>query len=170
MRQIFAFFEIVLDVWKQGFLGIDIGKIIVSAFIFALFFALRNKITNIILFHAEKLADKLNSKTALKVINSIKSPLKMIPVVLGTFLAFDYLDLDEGGLKTIADRTIRTLIVCNIFWIFYVTISPLAKLFDPLKNIFTAEIVEWIIKTIKFLVVFFNIATVLEIWESMLEL
>ena len=164
MEKIKAFLEIVLEVWKQGFLGINIGKIAIAAVVFSLFFSLRKKIANTILLHAIKVARRIKSQTALEIINNLETPLRMIPVVLGTFLAFDFLGLEEGGLKTIADRTIRTLITCNIFWAFYVTIAPLAKLFEPLKKLFTQEIVEWIIKTLKFVVIFFNVATVLEIW------
>lgn len=164
MQAITSFFKIVLEVWQQGFLGIDLGKIALAVIIFSIFFALRKKITNLILAHAERLAQKLNSETALKIINSLRAPLKMIPVILGTFLAIDYLNLDDGALKIIADRTIRTLIACNLFWAFYVSITPLTKLLEPLKRVLTSEIIEWLVKTVKFLVVFFNIATVLEIW------
>ncbi|MGD9639134.1 MAG: mechanosensitive ion channel family protein [Alphaproteobacteria bacterium] len=159
-----SFFNVVMEVWQQGFLGIDIGRIVVSIIIFSLFFALRNKITNTILFHSERVVRKIGSETAAKILETLRAPLRMIPVILGTFFAIDYLNLDDNGLKIIADRTVRTLISCNIFWAFYVSIAPITKIFDPLKKIVTAEAVEWLIKTIKFLVIFFNVATVLEIW------
>ncbi|OPZ79463.1 MAG: Low conductance mechanosensitive channel YnaI [Alphaproteobacteria bacterium ADurb.Bin438] len=164
MNQFKEFYGIFSEVWNQGFLGINIAKLINISLILIFFLWFRNKFTKIILSKISKLAEKINAKTAFSLINNLEEPVKMIPLIIGIFFVLDYIGFKDGALKLVGERTIKTLISCNIFWAVYVSVAPLSKFLNPLKKIFTTEIINWLVKTIKFFILFFCVATTLEIW------
>ena len=163
MEQLREFYAIVKDVWQQGFLGIDIGKIIVALLILALFFLIRGLFSRFVMGTLHRLAGRTRTTIDEKILEAIDKPVRFIPIVLGVFIAAEYLTL-KGQLDLFATNMIRSLIAFTIFWALVNTIQPLSVQIKKLESIFTPIMVEWLIKALRVAFIFIGAATILEIW------
>jgi MscS family membrane protein len=93
----------------------------------------------------------------------LRKPIAFIPVILGFYIATEYLSL-SGILQVAADRLLRSLIVYVIFWSLVRLVQPLSFLLEQLESVFSAAMVEWLLKAIRAVFMFIGAATILEIW------
>ncbi|WP_299392331.1 mechanosensitive ion channel family protein [Pelagibius sp.] len=163
MQQLQEFWALVLDVWNQGFLGIEIGRLLIALGIFLLFLIFRRLFTTIILARFKRFVEKTEGRFDDELIAALEQPVRFIPVVMGAFFAIEYLG-PEGTFELIAENFLRSLVVLTIFWGFFNAIGPLSFLFKRLERIFTRPMIEWLVKATKIGIVFIGVATVLEIW------
>ena len=163
MQQLEDFWALVLDVWNQGFLGIEIGRLLIALGIFLLFLIFRRLFTVIVLARFKRFASKTEGRFDDELIAALEQPVRFIPVVMGIFFAAEYLEL-TGTFKLIADNILRSLVVLTIFWGFFNAIGPLSFVFKRLERVFTRPMIEWLVKATKIGIVFIGVATVLEIW------
>ncbi len=163
MRQLQEFWALVLDVWNQGFLGIEIGRLLIALGIFLLFLVFRRLFTTIVLARFKRFVEKTEGRFDDELIAALEQPVRFIPVVMGAFFAIEYLN-PQGTFELIADNFLRSLVVLTIFWGFFNAVGPLSFLFKRLERIFTRPMIEWLVKATKIGIVFIGVATVLEIW------
>ncbi|HIP80234.1 MAG TPA: mechanosensitive ion channel family protein [Kiloniellaceae bacterium] len=163
MQQLQEFWALVLDVWNQGFLGIEIGRLLIALGIFLLFLIFRRLFTTIVLARFKRFVEKTEGRFDDELIAALEQPVRFIPVVMGAFFAIEYLG-PEGTFQLIAENFLRSLVVLTIFWGFFNAIGPLSFLFKRLERIFTRPMIEWLVKATKIGIVFIGVATVLEIW------
>jgi MscS family membrane protein len=163
MEKLQEFWEIVKEVWQQGFLGIDIGQVIIAAGILALFFLIRGLFSRFIMGTLHRLAKRTKTTIDEKILDSIDKPLRFVPIVLGIFIATEYLSL-TGDLATFATHLVRSLIAFTIFWALVNTVQPLSTQIRKLETIFTPIMVDWLIKALRVAFIFIGAATILEIW------
>ena len=157
------FWTVVVEVWQHGLLGVDIARILVALAIFIGFLLLRRLFTNIVLARLKAWTERTKVHVDNAVIAALENPLRFVPVVMGVFFAFRYLE-PTGLLEDVADSTVRSLVAFTIFWALHNTIDPLSFLFGALERIFSRAMVEWLIKAIKIALVLIGGATILEIW------
>jgi MscS family membrane protein len=98
-----------------------------------------------------------------QILETTEPPIRFIPVVMGLFFAFQIMEL-EGTMAIMASNLVRSLIAFTIFWALYRTIAPLSILLHKLDSIFSQELVEWMARAIRVLVVVIGAAAVLEVW------
>ncbi|MDP2644691.1 MAG: mechanosensitive ion channel family protein [Desulfobacterales bacterium] len=153
----------VTEVWQQGLFGVDIGRIIIAAFIFIFFLLIRRLFTGLVINRLGTITKKTKTHLDDDILKILEKPLAFIPVVLGLFIATEYLTL-PGVYALIADRLVRSLIVFVIFWCLVKLIVPMSFLLHGLENVFTAAMLEWLIKAIKITFIFIATATILEVW------
>jgi len=115
MESLKEFWQVVVEVWRQGVLGVDIGRLLIALGIFLAFLVLRRLFTRVILGRFKSLAARSRTHIDDRVINSLEKPVRLIPLVMGLFFATEYLDL-TGLAQVAAGNTIRSLIVVIIFW------------------------------------------------------
>jgi MscS family membrane protein len=163
MEQIRQFWLVVVDVWEKGLFGIDIGRIIVALGIFFLSLLLRQLLAGIAINRLAALAKKTRFRFDDEVVEVLRKPIAFIPVILGFFIATEYLSL-SGTLQVAADRLLRSLIVYVIFWSLVRLVQPLSFLFEQLESVFSAAMLEWLLKAIRAVFMFIGAATILEIW------
>ena len=163
MEQLHAFWAVVVDVWQNGYLGIDFGRIFTAIGIFLLFLVLRRVFTRLVLNRIGAITDKTKNKADDRIIRAIKNPVRFVPVVLGLFLALEYLDL-QGDFKEFGENLIRTLVVFTLFWTLYRGTDEFSYILSRLDRVFHTALVEWIGKTLKVVVAILGGATILEIW------
>jgi MscS family membrane protein len=163
MEQIKQFWLVVADVWEKGFLGIDIGRIIIALGIFFLSLILRQLLAGIAINRLAAVAKKTRVQFDDEIVEVLRKPIAFIPVILGFFIASEYLSL-SGTLQVVADRLLRSLIVYVIFWSLVRLVRPLSFLLEQLEAVFSAAMVEWLLKAIRAAFMFIGAATVLEIW------
>ena len=163
MQDLQKFWGLVVSVWDQGFLGVDIARIGIAILVFALFLLLRGLLTRFVLNWLKMLANRTRSYLDDEIIAALREPIRLIPVALGAFFAFEHLAL-EDTFKNIGDNIVRSLIAFVIFWGFWRVVQPASRGLRQLERVFTQELVDWLVKAVKVAVVLVGAATILQIW------
>lgn len=158
-----TFWEIVVDVWKSGLYGIDIGRITVAVLIFLGFLIIRRLFSRILVHRISLLTQKTSTPLDDQALEVVQKPVSFIPVVLGAYFAMEHLNL-SGNLEIFADRLIRSLIVFVIFWGLVRLVQPLSVLLRGMEKVFSMPMVEWFVKAVRIAFIFIGGATILEIW------
>jgi MscS family membrane protein len=184
METISKFWHVVVDVWEQGVLGIDIGRIIVALIIFFIFLLLRQLLAKFIIKRLQSIAQKTKFQFDDEIVEALQKPFAFIPVIIGFFLATEYLfyhgtlGIITGetatalksltgkteSLESIADNLLRSMIVYFIFWSLVRLVQPLSFLFKQLEELFSPTMVQWLLKGIRVCFIFIGAAAILEIW------
>ena len=90
----------------------------------------------------------------------MEGPAKFFPIVLGFFVSTSYLSVEHGAIELIN----RSLITVLIFWTFHQIIGPLSVVIKSVGGLLSKDLVNWIIKAIKVLILILGAAAVLELW------
>jgi len=157
------FKAMVIDVWTQGFMGVDIGKIIIALLILAVFLLIRGLFSKFILRYLRNLTTKSTTKLDDQIIDALIPPIKFIPIVLGIFFASQYMDFSESA-NDFVIKIERSLISFTIFWALHRSCTPLSQSLKALDKILTHDMMVWIFKTLKVMIIFLGAAVILEIW------
>ncbi|HJN25176.1 MAG TPA: mechanosensitive ion channel family protein [Rhodospirillales bacterium] len=157
------FWTLIVDVWQTGLMGIDIGRLVTAVCIFAVFLILRRLFTRFVLSSLKGMARKTSTDIDDRAIDALENPIRFIPLVLGIFFVFEYLDF-PGTFDTIGDNLVRSLIAFAIFWALYRLVDPFSQFLNHLEKFFTAAMVEWLVKAIRATFIFIGTATILQIW------
>ena len=146
------FINIFLDVWNKGILGIDIFQILIGLLIFLIFLLFRGLIGKIIIKRLEKIAKKTSNKLDDTFVEAMKGPAQFFPIVIGFFIASNYLAFSSES-QQFVDSLNRTLITILIFWLLHQFIQPVSYLLGNLEKVLTRELIGWILKALKILII-----------------
>jgi MscS family membrane protein len=163
MEKLTQFWQVVLDVWDKGVFGVDLGRIIVALLILFGFLLIRRWLTRVFMGRLAALAERTSVRVDDEVVEVLEDPFSFIPVVLGVFLAAEYLSL-SGRLDVVFDRTVRSLVVFVIFWSLVRLVRPLSFFLEQLKEVLSIPMAEWLLKGVRAAFTLIGAATVLEIW------
>jgi len=163
MQSFNEFWTLVVDVWKTGVFGIDIGAMVAALGIFILFLLLRGLLTRFIIGALRIKVSKTKTLLDDDLLTAMEEPIRLAPLIIGAFFAFQFLNL-ETGVQDIVDKLIRSMITAAIFWALFRAVGPLSNLLTRLEKLFTAVMMDWLVKAIKTLLAFIGFAAVLEIW------
>ena len=163
MQELTDFWNTVVEVWTQGFLGIDIGKILTAVGILTFAILLRGIFTRIVVTRLRALVRRSETSIDDEALDALEGPLRLVPVVLGIFFALESLELD-GLALTVGVNFERSLVAFIIFWGLFRLVDPLSFLLHRLDRVVTAIMIEWLVKVIKGLFIFLGAATILEVW------
>ena len=163
MQDFEKFFQLVNEVWLDGFAGVDVGRLLTALVILLGFMMLRGLFTRFVIKRLMRAAKRTSNHLDDKMVEALGPPLRMVPLVFGIFFASEHLQL-TGIYSEIAENIVRSLIAANIFWAFHRVIGPWSFLLDQLERIFTHELVEWMVKAIRVAILFVGGATILQIW------
>jgi len=153
----------VLDVWNHGFMGVDVGSIVIAILILAGFMLLRGLFSKYILYKLYSWAQKSSTKIDDKIIEALIPPIKFVPIILGVFFAGQYLELSEH-FELFYSRLLRSMIAFAIFWSLYRATDPFSHTFKRLERVLSPTMFNWIFRTVKTMFVFVGGAVILEIW------
>ena len=157
------FINLFLEVWNEGILGIDIFQILVGLGIFLIFLLLRGLVGKIIIRRLEKIAKKTSNKLDDAFVKAMEGPARFFPIVIGFFIASNYLEFGLESQQWI-DNLNRTLVTVLIFWLLHQFIEPVSYLLTGLDKVLTRELIGWITKLLKILIIILGAAAVLELW------
>ena len=161
--EIHTFWEEVVGVWQNGFMGVDIGRIIVALGIFTIFLILRGVLTKYILQTLHGLTGKSETNVDDKIVEALMPPIRFIPIIMGVFFSTQYLHLD-GLLADFIIKIVRSMIAFTIFWALHRTLEPLQHVSKKIEKMLTKTMMVWIFKFMKVVVLFVGGAVILEIW------
>ena len=163
MNKIEEFISLFVEVWKNGISGINISEIIIALFIFFIFLILRGFFSKFVIKRLEKFVSKTTNRFGNSLVDSLKGPTKFFPIVIGFFIATSYVSLGEGT-ESFVDNANRTLITILIFWSIHQLIGPFSVLIKSVGELLSRDLLNWIIKAIKILIIILGAAAVLELW------
>jgi MscS family membrane protein len=154
------FKNLFLDVWKEGVSGVNISEIIIALAIFIFFLFLRGVFSKFVVKRLEKYVSKTTNKFDNSLVFSMEGPAKFFPIVLGFFVSTSYLSTEHDAIELIN----RSLITILIFWTFHQIIGPLSVVIKSVGGLLSRDLINWIIKAIKVLILILGAAAVLELW------
>ena len=163
MESFQRFWDLVRDVWEFGILGVSMGRVLGAIGILLIFLATRRLFIRFVSKRLKKWCEKTETDVDDNALTALEQPVGLIPVVMGLFFASEFLEL-TGLPEQIALNVIKSLIIVTIFWSFYCLVDPLSFLLRRLSEIFSVEMVRWLIKAIKVAFVFVGAAAILETW------
>ena len=150
-------------VFLNGVFGISLIElfIVFSSFLFALF--IKGLFAKFIINKIKKIILKTTNSIDDKIFDSLIPPIKFLPIVI-VFLAITlYFDIDST-LGFYLKKINTTLSTIFIFWLVHQAIIPLSNLFHKLDQILSKALVFWIVRSIKYLIIFLGTVAVLEVW------
>ena len=151
------FKNLFLDVWKEGVSGINISEIIIALTIFIFFLFLRGIFSKFVVKRLEKYVSKTTNKFDNSLVSSMEGPAKFFPIVLGFFVSTSYLSGEHSAIELIN----RSLITILIFWTFHQIIGPFSVVIKSVGGLLSRDLINWIIKAIKVLILILGAAAVL---------
>ena len=157
------FSALFLEVWKKGLLGIDIFQILIGLGIFLIFLLFRGLISKVIIRRLEIIAKRTTNKLDDTFVEAMKGPARFLPIVIGFFIASYYLEFSLES-QIFVNNLNKTLITILIFWFLHQFVQPVAYLLGGLEKILTRELINWIFKALKILIIILGAAAVLELW------
>ena len=163
MDKLEQFISLFIEVWKNGISGINISEIITALLIFFVFLLLRGLFAKFIIKRLEKYVSKTTNRFDNSLVQSLKGPTKFFPIVIGFFIATSYVSFGDST-ESFIDNANRTLITILIFWSIHQIIGPLSVLIKSIEDLLSKDLLNWIIKAIKILILILGAAAVLELW------
>ena len=157
------FTNLFVEIWQQGIAGINFTQIGVGIVIFLLFLLLRGLISNFILKRLQNYVDKTSNKFDDALVKASTGPIKFLPIVLGIFVASSYMEFD-GKMLVFVDNINRSLITILIFWLIHQIVEPLTYLIRRVEELLSKDLLNWVVKANKILIIFFGFAATLDIW------
>lgn len=151
------------DVWTHGFMGVDIGSIIIALLILIGFLLFRGIFSKYILGKLHKWAEKSTTKIDDKIVEALIPPVRFIPVILGIFFATQYLNLGDTTAEFVT-KFERSLIAFVIFWSLHRAADPLSHSLGKLEKILSKTMMQWIFKVVKVIIIFIGASVILEMW------
>ena len=163
MDKVEQFIDLFIEVWKNGISGINISEIIIALLIFFIFLLLRGLFAKFIIKRLEKYVSKTTNRFDNSLVESLKGPTKFFPIVIGFFIATSYVSLGDSS-ENFIDNANRTLITILIFWSIHQIIGPISVLIKSVEDLLSRDLLNWIIKAFKILILILGAAAVLELW------
>ena len=157
------FQNLFIEIWQQGIAGINFTQIGFGIVILLLFLLLRGLISSFILKRLENYVAKTSNKFDDALVEAAKGPVKFLPIVLGIFVASSYMEFD-GKMLIFIDNVNRSLITILIFWLIHQIVEPLTYLIRRVEELLSKDLLNWVVKANKILIIFFGFAATLDIW------
>ena len=154
------FKNLFIDVWQDGVSGVNISEIIIALVIFTFFLFLRGVFSKFVVKKLENYVSKSTNSFDNSLVYSMEGPAKFFPIVLGFFVSTSYLTVDSGMVETIN----RSLITVLIFWTFHQVVGPFSSVIKSAGGLISRDLINWIIKAIKILILILGFAAVLDLW------
>ncbi|WP_169569921.1 mechanosensitive ion channel family protein [Sneathiella limimaris] len=159
------FWTIVQESWSQNILGLGIDSIAYAMGVLLVALALRGVFTRFVLNRLVGVATRTHNTLDDQLIDALEGPIRFIPVVIGAYAALEISGISElPRFVDISDNLVRSLVVLNLFWVLYCLVDPMSFLLGKLEEIFSSEMVSFIVKVFKGVVICLGVATVLELW------
>jgi len=162
--QIFEnFYQQIKVVLTNGVFGIslvDLGIICISI-IFALF--VRGIFAKLVVAKVKKIVQKTTTHIDDSLFDALIPPFKLLPIVLAFLAVTLYFEIDST-LGLYFQKINNTLATIFVFWLIHQALIPFSNIFSKLEKILTKALVLWIVRSLKYLIIFLGIVAVLEVW------
>jgi len=156
------FKNLIAGVWNTGFLGIDLGSIILSLIVILIAFLFRGFIISVILNTFTKLAHKSSSKIDDEVLNALRRPIGLVPITIAIYICTLILPL-SGIIGDIATNIVKAFVVFTIFSVLAGSVKPIFEALST-KSWLTESMQTWLERGSRFIVWVIGFAIILDIF------
>ena len=155
-----TFYTQVRDVFSNGVFGISLLDL--SIIIIAIFFSLliRGIFAKIIVSKVKRFVKKTSTNIDDKLFDSLIPPFKLLPIVIVFLIITLYFDV-QSSLSIYLQKINTTLSTIFVFWLIHQALIPLSNFFHKLESLLTKALVLWIIRSLKYLIIFLGVVAVL---------
>lgn len=153
----------VISTFDQGSLGLSLLELVTFIFFLILAIIIRGFFAKIIVLKIKKVVQKTGNKVDDHLFNALSSPLKTFPIIL-VFVLMGLLVDAESQLSIFLEKINQTLVTIFIFWLLHQSLVPLSQAFQKLEELLSKALVLWLIRSLKYLIIFLGIVAVLETW------
>ena len=163
MQLLTNFYANVIDVLDNGVFGIsllDLGIIFISI-VFALL--IRSIFAKLIVSKLKKIVKKTTTEVDDSLFDALIPPFKLLSIVLAFLAVTLYFEIDST-LGLYFQKINNTLATIFVFWLIHQALIPFSNIFSKLEKILTKALVFWIVRSLKYLIIFLGIVAVLEVW------
>jgi len=156
------FFNLILDVWNQDFLGISIGNVVISLIVIVSSLILRALIISRVFKFLENLAKETETEADDILLETLEKPIGNVPLALGLYLIIELLPL-SGIADVFLTNSVKALIAYTIFSVLTKAIGPIFELL-AIKSWVTAALSMWLERFTRVLIWILAIAIILDIF------
>lgn len=153
----------IASVWNQGDYGLTYGEIIMAVFIVMVALMVRGLFARVIVASIMRVASGTKTRLDDALINSISTPLKVVPVIIGIYIALQVTDI-SGDAEIYANRILRSVITLAVFWTLARAVNAFEFMFGTLRNALSSAAVDWMVKALQVLLVVLGLGAVAEQW------
>ena len=153
----------LINVLENGVFGIsliDLGIILISI-IFALL--IRGIFAKLVVLKVKKIVQKTSTNIDDNLFDALIPPFKLLPIVLAFLAVTLYFEINST-LGLYFQKINNTLATIFVFWLIHQSLIPLTNFFSKLEKILSKALVLWIIRSLKYLIIFLDVVAVLEVW------
>jgi len=150
-------------VWNHGLLGTTVGDILIAIVMVVVAVFVRRLFSYVVVANLKRATARTRNHFDDVVVEAIAPPLRLVPIILGLYLAFRFLDPSPKYWVTL-ELIIRSLVAFTIFWAIYRAIVPLSRATHSLQNVLGAATVDWVVKAVRLVIAFIGGAIILEMW------
>jgi MscS family membrane protein len=158
--------ENLQEIFDITIMSTRLEDIAIAIGIFFFFLFLRTIFCKTVLVSMRAFAGRTKTTLDDKVLNALEEPLKFSFVLLGFYIAKQWLNVEALG--AFLDRFIHSLASVLIFWVLYRLISEFRTIFSSFSSRFgnkmSTDIENFIVKTLRTIVIVLGIMTFLQAW------
>jgi MscS family membrane protein len=163
MNFIENFYSQIIRVFSDGVFGLSLGNLAIIFVCIIVSLLIRSVVARVLVSKVKKIVSKTGNKIDDKLFDALVPPFRLLPIVV-VFLAITlYFDL-ESTLGLYLQKINNTLSTIFVFWLIHQALIPFSNLFNKLESILSKGLVLWIVKSLKYLIIFLGIVAVLEVW------
>ena len=160
LEVLFGQFEKVITDGVFGISLIDLGVILVLI-ILALF--VRDLFAKFVVNRVRSVIKKTSNHIDDELFEALVPPFKLLPIVLAFLAITLYFDF-QTTLGIYLQKINQTLSTIFVFWLIHQSLIPFSKLFHRLDKLLSKALVLWLLRSLKYLVVFLGSVAVLDVW------
>ena len=157
------FVKYIREVFEYGSLGLSLMEIIILIFSFIIALIIRGLFATIVVSKIKKIVQKTGNLIDDQVFDSLAPPLKLLPLLF-VFILTGLLIDNDSKLVFVIEKINRTFVTIFIFWLLHQSLVPLSYAFQKLEELLSKSLVIWLIRSLKYLIIFLGGVAVLETW------
>ncbi len=157
------FYSQIIKVFSDGVFGISLGDFAVIIIAIILSLLIRSVVARVLVNKVKSLVSKTGNKIDDKLFEALVPPFRLLPIVIVFLTITLYFDI-ESTLGLYFQKINNTLSTIFVFWLIHQALVPFSNLFNKLEKILTKGLVLWIVRSLKYLIIFLGIVAVLEVW------
>jgi MscS family membrane protein len=163
MKILEKFFSQIQSVFLNGVFGLSLAELSLIIFAFIFSFLIRGLFARLVVRKVKLIVIKTTNSIDDNLFDSLIPPIKLLPVVIVFLVITLYFEVDSI-LGLYLQKINNTLSTIFVFWLIHQAIIPFSNLFHKLEDVLSKALVLWIIRSLKYLIVFLGSVAVLEVW------
>tara|TARA_E500000178_G_C16975871_1_gene733304 strand:- start:394 stop:1485 length:1092 start_codon:yes stop_codon:yes gene_type:complete len=157
------FYNYLNSAFSYEFLNLSTFEIIILFISIIISLFIRTAFAHFIIKKIKKIILKSGNKIDDQLYEVLVSPLKLLPIVF-VFIFISFYIENDSQLSFYFEKINRTLTSIFVFWFIHQALIPLSQLFHKFEEILSKAFLIWLVRSLKYLVIFLGIVAILEIW------